>query len=80
MEEPNRMRDSSSAGGTSPPAHTEQTMSKQPSPNDNRSNVKNPNNPAQAADQANRQAQAAANETKSPAPTVPVSPPTKTKS
>lgn len=30
-------------------------MTKPPSANDQRSNVKNPNNPAYAADQANRQ-------------------------
>lgn len=45
------------------------TKHQQPSPNDNRSNVKNPNNPAHEADQVNREA------TASPAPNPPTATP-----
>lgn len=38
--------------------------SRKPSPNDQRSNVKNPNNPAYHDDQANRAAQLEANQSK----------------
>lgn len=46
-------------------------MSKKPSPNDDRSIVKNPNNPAFHADQANRQAQGHPDVTPSPPPAEP---------
>ena len=39
---------------------------KSPSPNEQRSNVKNPNNPAYHEDQANRAAQREANRSKRP--------------
>ena len=42
------------------PRTGDEQMGKQQSPNDQRSNVKNPNNPAHAADAANRQSQTGA--------------------
>lgn len=45
-------------------------MSKQPSPNDQRSNAKNPNNPSYAADRTNRQNLGHANVPVAPTPTV----------
>ncbi len=45
-------------------------MTTKPSPNDQRSDVKNPNNPAYEADQENREAQKDGTAPKAPAPTT----------
>ena len=44
---------------------------KTPAPNDQRANVKNPNNPAHAADQANREKQGQIEISRAPSASVP---------
>lgn len=45
-------------------------MTKKPSPNDQRSDVKNPNNPAYVADRTNRQNHGHANVPPAPTPAI----------